>query len=68
MPLKYLFLTHQETPHSGGLGRLLARFPELEVVGTGSDGCVETGSLSTRIASSSELIVAAGSDSGKWRH
>ena len=33
VPLKYLFLTHQETPHSGGLGRLLARFPELEVVG-----------------------------------
>ena len=37
VPLKYLFLTHQETPHSGGLGRLLARFPELEVVGDVSD-------------------------------
>src|SRR5882757_4035400 len=23
-PLKYLFVTHQETPHSGGLGRVLA--------------------------------------------
>ena len=22
-PLKYLFVTHQETPHSGGLGRVL---------------------------------------------
>ena len=21
-PLKYLFITHQETPHSGGLGRI----------------------------------------------
>ena len=37
VPLRYLFLTHQETPHSGGLGRLLARFPQLEVVGDVSD-------------------------------
>ena len=37
IPLKYLFLTHQETPHSGGLGRLLARYPELEVIGDVSD-------------------------------
>ena len=26
-PLKYLFVTHQETPHSGGLGRVLKTFP-----------------------------------------
>jgi glyoxylase-like metal-dependent hydrolase (beta-lactamase superfamily II) len=28
-PLKHLFITHQETPHSGGLGRILRRFPDL---------------------------------------
>lgn len=37
VPLKYLFLTHQETPHSGGLGRLLAKYPEIEVIGDVSD-------------------------------
>lgn len=26
-PLEYLFTTHQETPHAGGLGRLLDRYP-----------------------------------------
>ena len=32
-PLKYLFVTHQETPHSGGLGRVLARYPEAILCG-----------------------------------
>jgi len=32
-PLKYLFVTHQETPHSGGLGRVLARYPEAVLCG-----------------------------------
>lgn len=32
-PLKYIFATHQETPHAGGLGRLLTRFPEATVIG-----------------------------------
>jgi len=27
-PLKYLFVTHQETPHCGGLGRILKSFPD----------------------------------------
>ncbi len=35
--LKYLFLTHQETPHSGGLGRMLAKYPDLEICGDMSD-------------------------------
>ena len=26
-PLKYLFVTHQETPHCGGLGRILKTYP-----------------------------------------
>jgi flavorubredoxin len=26
-PLKYLFVTHQETPHCGGLGRVPGPFP-----------------------------------------
>ncbi len=30
-PLKYLFVTHQETPHSGGLGRVLDLYPGLTV-------------------------------------
>ena len=30
-PLKYLFVTHQETPHSGGLGRVLDLYPDLTV-------------------------------------
>ena len=36
-PLRHLFLTHQETPHSGGLGRMLRRFPELTIHGDISD-------------------------------
>jgi len=32
-PLKHLFVTHQETPHSGGLGRVLHRYPEVLVCG-----------------------------------
>ena len=35
--LKYLFVTHQETPHCGGLGRILQRFPEAIVCGDVSD-------------------------------
>ncbi|MBX6427017.1 MAG: MBL fold metallo-hydrolase [Variibacter sp.] len=36
-PLKYLFITHQETPHSGGLGRVLRRYPEAILCGDVSD-------------------------------
>ena len=36
-PLKYLFVTHQETPHCGGLGRILKTFPESLLVGDVSD-------------------------------
>jgi len=36
-PLKYLFITHQETPHSGGLGRVLTRYPEAVLCGDISD-------------------------------
>ena len=32
-PLKHLFLTHQETPHSGGLGRVLDQYPDLTIHG-----------------------------------
>ncbi|HET9904326.1 MAG TPA: MBL fold metallo-hydrolase [Xanthobacteraceae bacterium] len=36
-PLKYLFITHQETPHSGGLGRVLLRYPQAVLCGDVSD-------------------------------
>ena len=36
-PLKYLFITHQETPHAGGLGRVLSRYPEAILCGDVSD-------------------------------
>ena len=36
-PLKYLFLTHQETPHAGGLGRVLELYPDLTIHGDVSD-------------------------------
>lgn len=36
-PLKYLFVTHQETPHSGGLGRVLSRYPEAILCGDTAD-------------------------------
>jgi len=36
-PLKYLFVTHQETPHCGGLGACLTRFPDAILVGDVSD-------------------------------
>jgi flavorubredoxin len=32
-PLRYLFATHQETPHSSGIARFLRTYPELEVCG-----------------------------------
>ncbi|WP_158605690.1 MBL fold metallo-hydrolase [Amycolatopsis panacis] len=32
-PLEYLFVTHQETPHAGGLGRFLEKFPDAVAVG-----------------------------------
>lgn len=35
--LRHLFLTHQETPHSGGLGRVLERYPDLAIHGDMSD-------------------------------
>jgi len=31
--LRYVFCTHQETPHASGIGRWLARYPELTVCG-----------------------------------
>jgi flavorubredoxin len=36
-PLRYVFPTHQESPHAGGLGRLLARYPQAVAVGDVSD-------------------------------
>jgi flavorubredoxin len=36
-PLRHLFLTHEETPHSGGLGRILQIYPEVTVHGDISD-------------------------------
>lgn len=36
-PLKHLFITHQETPHSGGLGRVLQNWPGITVHGDIAD-------------------------------
>lgn len=36
-PLRYLFTTHTETPHSSGVGRMLARFPETIACGNVED-------------------------------
>jgi flavorubredoxin len=36
-PLRHLFLTHEETPHSGGLGRVLQAWPDVSVHGDVSD-------------------------------
>ena len=35
--MKYLFVTHQETPHCGGLGRVLKTFPDAILRGDVSD-------------------------------
>jgi flavorubredoxin len=35
--IKYLFVTHQETPHCGGLGRVLHRYPDAILCGDVSD-------------------------------
>jgi flavorubredoxin len=32
-PLEYIFSTHQETPHSSGIARILKRHPRVQVVG-----------------------------------
>lgn len=36
-PLKYIWATHQETPHAGGIGRLLERYPTATYVGNAKD-------------------------------
>ena len=36
-PIKYLFITHQETPHSGGLGRVFQNWPDITVHGDIAD-------------------------------
>jgi flavorubredoxin len=36
-PLRHIFITHQETPHSGGVGRVLDRYPGLTIHGDISD-------------------------------
>jgi flavorubredoxin len=36
-PLRYLFTTHQELPHAGGLGRWLSKWPEAVAIGDISD-------------------------------
>ncbi|MDX6590822.1 MAG: hypothetical protein QOJ13_18 [Gaiellales bacterium] len=35
--LRYIWPTHQETPHAGGIGRLLARYPTASVCGNVKD-------------------------------
>lgn len=36
-PVRYVFTTHQETPHASGLGRLLTRYPSAVACGDVSD-------------------------------
>jgi len=36
-PLKYLFVTHQETPHCGGFGRIMSRYPDVILCGDVSE-------------------------------
>lgn len=36
-PIRYVFVTHQETPHASGLGRLLGRYPDALAIGDMSD-------------------------------
>ena len=36
-PLRYLFITHAELPHSGGVGHFLARYPDTIAAGDVSD-------------------------------
>lgn len=36
-PLRHLFVTHQETPHSGGMSRILDKYPDITVHGDVSD-------------------------------
>ena len=37
IPLKYMFTTHQETPHAGGIARFLNFYPDVTVYGDVSD-------------------------------
>ena len=37
IPLKYIFTTHQETPHAGGIARFLNFYPDVTVYGDVSD-------------------------------
>jgi flavorubredoxin len=36
-PLQYIWATHQETPHAGGIGYFLDRFPDTTFVGNAKD-------------------------------
>ena len=37
VPLKYIFITHQETPHAGGVGRFLNIYQDIEIHGDVND-------------------------------
>ena len=47
---RYIFTTHTETPHSGGVGRYLGRFPEMTAVGDISDLHLVFPAFSERLA------------------
>ncbi len=49
-PLRWIFCTHQETPHSAGIGWLCERYPDVRVVGSRT-GFGLPPTPSTRIAS-----------------
>jgi flavorubredoxin len=36
-PIRYVFITHSELPHAGGVGHLLTRFPDATLIGEVSD-------------------------------
>jgi flavorubredoxin len=36
-PLRYAFVTHHETPHAAGLGRILEHYPDVEAIGGTQD-------------------------------
>ena len=48
-PLKYLFVTHQETPHCGGLGRVLTTLPGRDPV-SATSATITSRSRNTSIA------------------
>lgn len=63
--LRYLFITHSETPHAGGVARLMEHYPELILCGDVTDAHLYAPRFASR--STDEALTGDGIDLGGTR-